>query len=191
MKIAKNIDNEIRELLQLDRVAGFRMLFDVYYTPLCLYAVQLTDDFDASEDIVQSFFVDFWERNTEKRIEGRFSHYMFSAIRNNTLQYIKKKGMMVSVSIDDPIISDKLLDEMINYNANQEELLQREKDLHDALKSLSDNELKAVEQVIVEEKTYKQSAEEMGISLNTFKTYLSRAMKKFRSSGISALTFFI
>lgn len=191
MKIAKNIDNEIRELLQLDRAAGFRMLFDAYYTPLCLHAVQLTDDFDASEDIVQSFFVDFWERNTEKRIEGRFSHYMFSAIRNNTLQYIKKKGMMVSVSIDDPIISDKLLDEMINYNANQEELLQREKDLHDALKSLSDNELKAVEQVIVEEKTYKQSAEEMGISLNTFKTYLSRAMKKFRSSGVSALTFFI
>lgn len=35
MKIAKNIDNEIRELLQLDRAAGFRMLFDVYYTPLC------------------------------------------------------------------------------------------------------------------------------------------------------------
>ena len=56
-------DKEIQRLLQEMPEEGFRLLFDVYHMQLCVYVVQLTDSFQLAEDIVQDFFVAFWERN--------------------------------------------------------------------------------------------------------------------------------
>ena len=55
-------DKEILELFRTSPRAAFRLLFDTYYMKLCVYAVQLTDSFEMSEDVVQDFFIYFWEK---------------------------------------------------------------------------------------------------------------------------------
>lgn len=191
MKISHIKDQEIIAMLHSDRAAGFRVLFDVYYTPLCLYSLQLTDDFDASEDIVQQLFVTFWENKVETRIAERLSSYLFMAVRNNTLAYMKKRGMMDNVSMDDPAISQSLIQELMDMPFNHEEAKRREEELHAALQALSPNELNALEQVVIEEKSYKEASAHMGVSVNTMKTYLKRAMKKLRGKGMPVYFLFI
>ena len=65
-------DKEIQRLLQEMPEEGFRLLFDVYHMQLCVYVVQLTDSFQLAEDIVQDFFVAFWERKYYRAITGNF-----------------------------------------------------------------------------------------------------------------------
>ena len=61
-------DKESCKLLQAMPEEGFRLLFDVYHMQLCVYVVQLTDSFQLAEDIVQDFFVAFWERKYYRAI---------------------------------------------------------------------------------------------------------------------------
>ena len=167
-------------MLQKDRMTGFRVLFDTYYMPLCLFSLQITDDFSASEDIVQSFFVSFWEDFMEKRMNGQLHSYLFVTIRNNSMAYMRKNNTMDSLILDNISFSNEMMIEMMEAEDRFEDMKTRENELYKALMALSPNEREALEHVVVDEKSYKQASIDMGISVNTLKTYLKRAMKKLR-----------
>ena len=61
-------DKELVSLFSTDKERAFNLFFQRYYIRLCMYAVQITDDFSESEDIVQSFFISFWEKKLYKTI---------------------------------------------------------------------------------------------------------------------------
>lgn len=191
MKISKTMDADIMAMLLTDRAAGFRMLFDNYYTPLCLYSVQLCDDFDAAEDIVQSLFVQFWESNMEYQIRTSLSTYLFSVVRNNTLYYMRKAGLTDSISADDSLLDEHIINDVMSFEVSMEERKKKERELHEALKVLSPKELEALESVVVHGNSYNDASDEMGVSVNTLKTHLKRAMKKLRGAHVSVLLLII
>lgn len=171
-------DKEIMELFQTDRERAFNLFFRQYYTRLCIYAVQLTDDFSESEDIVQGFFVSFWEKERYESITDNLKGYAYLSVRNAALKYIegRKRSAFEELPADDEsllLISDEL---------SEAERIQKEKALERALNALPEQERKALYGVVVEEKSYKAMATELNISTNTLKTYLSRAMKKLRKN---------
>ncbi|GAE84688.1 RNA polymerase sigma factor [Bacteroides reticulotermitis] len=51
-----------------------------------------------------------------------------------------------------------------------------------ALDELPEQERKALYRVVIENKRYKEAAEELHISVNTLKSYLSRALKRLRKN---------
>lgn len=183
----KKNDTELLELLHISRAEGFRALFDAYYTPLCLFSVQYTDDFDASEDIVQTFFVSFWEKHLHTHVTTNLKYYLFTSIRNNTLAYLRDHGDADMLSLDATLLSDSSLQELIDLGNNESLLAEREMKLRHALESLSPQEREALQQVVVNETSYKEVAAEMGITVNTLKTHLRRAMKKLRTKDLCLL----
>lgn len=80
-----NEDN-FTELFKFNPESAFRRFFDRYYFPLCAYAIQIVDDFAESEDIVQSFFVDFWEKQRYKYITGSFYSYALKSVYHQALK---------------------------------------------------------------------------------------------------------
>lgn len=180
-------DATLLRLLHTDRAAAFRALFDAYYTPLCLFSLQYTDDFDASEDIVQTFFVQFWEQRLHTRVSSNLRYYMFSAIRNNTLAYLRRNGDAQLLPLDEATLDDSSLQYLIDLSSNEALLTERETKLRQALDALSPQEREALQQVVVNEGTYKDAAATMGISVNTLKTHLRRAMKKLRTEQLCLL----
>ena len=76
-------------------------------------------------------------------------------------------------------------------NLKQEELEKREAELMEKLQTLPKQELAAIRLVILENKKYVEAAEELHISVNTLKTYLSRALKRLRKEyNLSFLFYF-
>ena len=71
--------------------AAFKCLFEHYYVPLCLYSVQITESPEDSEDIVQDFFVRFWEKGFYRTVDTNLKSYLFNAVRNLSFNYLKKQ----------------------------------------------------------------------------------------------------
>ena len=143
-----------------------------------MYAVQITDDFSESEDIVQSFFVSFWEKKLYKTITDNLKGYAYLCIRNASLKFIENREKINSCDI--------LLDEdeyvYVCESLDEHEREQKEKELEKALAALPEQEKKALYGIVIDDKSYKMVANEMHVSINTLKTYLARAMKKLRKN---------
>ncbi len=186
MNIGNNNEKDIRllELFKSDREKAFRLLFESYYIRLCIYSVELTDSFEMAEDIVQDFFIYFWEKKIDKKININLRNYLYLSVRNASILAIKKEGRipideLVNCDID---IEDEVYDE--------EELCERKKRIMEELEKLPSQELRVVKAILLENKKYKEAAEEFDISVNTLKTHLSRALKKLRKSHSLYLFFY-
>lgn len=190
-KMSKHRDMEIIKMLHADRATGFRMLFDTYYMPLCLLSVQMTDDFDAAEDIVQTLFVRLWEHPSTLLTADALYAYLFVAVRNNTLAHIKRTGSVCMLPLDQITPDDTLLRSLMETADHMDEATQREEVLRQALQALSEQERRALQATIIDEQPYRVAAQQMGVSVNTLKTYLRRAMAKLRDTGFCALLLFV
>lgn len=170
----KDTDIYILELFQTAPKDAFRLLFDTYHLRLCVYAVQLTDSFEMAEDIVQDFFVYFWEKKYYRNIHQNLRHYLYLSVRNAAIHALQKNHML---SMEELSGIDMAIPE---DSADEEEREERSKALLVKLEKLPPQELQVVKAVIMENKKYKEAAEELRISVNTLKTHLARALKQLR-----------
>ncbi len=70
---------------------------------------------------------------------------------------------------------------------DEEELLQKRNQLLAELKKLPEQEYNVLVKIILEDKKYKEVAEELHISINTVKTHLSRALKMLRRFNMTEI----
>lgn len=169
-------DEEILTGLMSGRETAFKELFDRYYMPLCLYSLQITDSFDSAEDIVQDFFVTFWEKKIYRQVRENLRHYLFYCIRNASLALVKEKKTILLEEVEEEACS--LPDEMLD----EEELAAKQTVLEDSLKQLPRQCSYIFMEIVLHGRKYKEVAEELNISVNSVKTQLSRALKRLRGS---------
>lgn len=177
-------DEQILTDLMAGKEAAFKELFDRYYMPLCLYSVQITDSFEVSEDIVQEFFISFWEKKIFRQVRENMQHYLFYCIRNASLAAVKKTKTLLLEDVEEEAYSlpDELTDEA--------ELAKQQAVLLDNIKQLPEQCSHIFVEIVIHGKKYKEVAEELHISVNTVKTQLSRALKRLRG-GMNALILLI
>ena len=87
-------DKYILELFRTSPKEAFRLLFDAYHMKLCIYAVQLTDSFEMAEDIVQDFFIYFWEKKYYLKINQNLRYYLYLSVRNAAINALQKNNML-------------------------------------------------------------------------------------------------
>ena len=72
--------------------------FQWMYRPLCLYALNITESYEDSEDIVQQIFVELLEKAVVGSLEvGNMKGYLYTVVRNRAVKYVKKDQEKVSV----------------------------------------------------------------------------------------------
>lgn len=185
-KYEKEKDYEILSLLCENPDRGFRMMFDIYHMQLCVYVTQLTNSFQLAEDIVQDFFMVFWENKYYRQIHGNFRSYLYTSVHNAALAALKKKNLL---STED--VTGIAVEMPLEGPCEQEELERKEKELMQKLSLLSPQEFAAVKAVILENKKYAEAALESQVSVSTLKTYLARALKKLRKDYNLSLLFYL
>lgn len=161
----------------------FESLFTYNFRPLCLYALHYLGDVDASEDIVQECFATLWEKLQQGTEVANRRAYLYMVVRNRCLDQLRKKGI--------PTESLKPYDTygLIDDDDAQERSL-TEARLWTAIDSLPE---KCREVFVMSKRDglkYEEIAEELGLSVNTVRNQISKALRMLKEGAQKIYSFF-
>ena len=155
--------------------------FQWMYRPLCLYALNITESYEDSEDIVQQIFVELLEKAVVGSLEvGNMKGYLYTVVRNRAVKYVKKDQEKVSVEsamylTDENILSISVEEEALVWN------------WIDALPTERRNIFLMAKQQGMK---YKEIAEQLDISVKTVEVQMGKALKTLRDKAIKIYLFF-
>ncbi|AEM71755.1 RNA polymerase, sigma-24 subunit, ECF subfamily [Allomuricauda ruestringensis DSM 13258] len=146
-------------------------LFKNNYPLLCLVSFSIVKDKDIAKDIVQDFFVSFWNKRESIIIQISFEAYAKKSVKNLSLQYLEKKKR-----------EQKLLDTFETDTGVPETKSDKQNNkLNELINKLPKKRKEIFVSVVVDGKSYTEIAEANGISVNTVKTQMKRAYAFLRS----------
>lgn len=162
-------------------------IFRLYYRPLCLFALRYIPDTELSEDIVMESMESFWLKVSTPgavsfRIMANLKSYLFVSVRNRCISELRKRRdgdeSIENLSADK---ADTLADEAAG--GCDEEMVRRSElaaDLWTSIDKLPEKR----RQVLVMGKrdglSYEEISEKLGISVNTVRNHMSRALAALR-----------
>lgn len=155
---------------------AFELLFHFYYPGLVMYATQYTTNTEDAEEIVQDFFVRFWEKHKQLVPSDSLKNYFFSSVKNGSLDFLKHRK-----------IERKYVDNMIElskhhlaYNTN----LYVSSELQEKLKQGIDLLPERCQEIFMLSRIKglknEDIAAELNISKRTVETQISKALKILR-----------
>lgn len=166
-------DKLICKLLAGHGHRGMEVLFKYYYRPLVLWADTFLNDIPAAEDLVQDFFVDFWESRAYERITtNNIRGYVFAAVRNRALKLLEKRDVLREASGELPMAEEEGESDWLT-----EEILQA---IEAEIEKLPPRTREVLKSVYIDGLSYRETAEKFDISIATVKTLLVNALKYLR-----------
>ena len=158
-------------------------IFRRYYRPLCLYALRYLRSPENSEDVVQDCLTDFLERRDDGHDVADVKSYLFMMVRNRSLDMLRRASFI------DRSATDEEFDDLIDED-DREDAAFIEARLWTAIDSLPE---KCREVLLMSKRDglkYEEIAEEMGISVNTVKNQISKALKALKEGCHRVYMFF-
>jgi RNA polymerase sigma-70 factor (ECF subfamily) len=70
-------------------LAEYKNHFDKLYVSLCLFSYKYIGDLEISKDLVQDVFIKIWENNIHFNNENSVKSYLYTAVKNKSLDYLK------------------------------------------------------------------------------------------------------
>lgn len=151
------------------------------YRPLCLYALNITESYEDSEDIVQQIFVELLEKAVAGSLEvGDMKGYLYTVVRNRAVKYAKKNQEKVSVESAMYLTNETTL----SISVEEEALVW---DWIDALPTERRNIFLMAKQQGMK---YKEIAMQLDISVKTVEGQMGKALKALRDKAIKIYLFF-
>ena len=154
--------------------------FTRMYRPLCLYALNITESYEDSEDIVQQIFVELLEKVTADSFEVEdMKGYLYTVVRNRAVKYVKKGQEKMSVESAMYLTDEKAL----SISVEEEALVW---DWIDALPTERRNIFLMAKQQGMK---YREIAIQLNISIKTVEGQMGKALKTLRDKAIKIYLF--
>ena len=152
--------------------------------PLCMFALHYLQDADLVEDVVQECFTVLWEKLEQGADVANRRAYLYMSVRNRCLDHLRRKGL--------PTESLKPYDTYgIIDDDDAEERSVMEAKLWTAIDSLPEK----CRQVFLMSKRdglkYEEIAEELGLSDNTVRNQISKALNVLKNGAVKLYTFIL
>ena len=149
----------------------FDELFRLYYAELFLFARRFLAREADCEDMVSAAFEDVW-RNFGAIEREAARAYLYKNVRNKCVDHLRRDATRRRHAE-----LYARLSEGYDHADRMAELHEREQIVSRVLNSLPDYTRQIFTACYVDRKQYREVAEEMGISPNTVKKYISRALR--------------
>ena len=168
-----------------DDESAFDIIFRTYYKSLCAFASNYVRNHEASEEIVQDFFCHFWDNNRDISISTSLQGYLFRSVHNRCLNYIRdEKVRQKHIAENQYILSD---DELLSgpvpaFYESPIVISELENNIKLAIDTLPDQCKTIFCLNRFEDLSYTDIADKLGISINSVKTQMTRALQKLRES---------
>lgn len=164
------INRELTLRLQNDDKEAFNNLYWKYHTAIYYNILKLTHDTVVAEDIVQEVFVALWQKRYGLDTEQDISGWLFVVSYNKSVSHLKRKlkeSRALAGFQQPPEDTIDTGDDLVNAQAGI---------LEKAIEQLSPQKRRVFELCKLRRRTYEEAAEELKISKNTVKEYLSGAL---------------
>lgn len=166
----------------------FKRLFEDSYLDLVNYANKYLYNTDYSKDVVQDIFVQLWENADTIIINKNINAYLFKMVRNRCLNHLKS----IKISDQRELLKTPEMEDVYATNSylTTKERSADQLDIRKIVEKLPKRMGQIVKMRFIQDYTYPEIADELGVSVNTVKTQLKRAKIKI-SQLISVVVFFI
>jgi len=155
-------------------------LFEKYYYRLCDFAFQYVRSVDLAEEVVSDVFLKIWKNRHKIDIETNFKAYIYTATRNQALNYIQKEKNDWE-TIDNTLSEKPSRD----YHPDEELIFQElEKHIEVLINTLPPRRKSIFKLSRIEGFTYREIAEILSISIHTVQNQMVKAVKKLGSYSI-------
>lgn len=158
-------------------INAFEQLYRFLYSRLIRFSVYYVGDKQAAEDLVTEVFVKCWENRTSGTSILNPESYLFIAVKNQSLKYLKKNSSVTFIDLVD-------VDEDVSVTAQTPQYILERKELHKqlnlAIESLAPQAREVFRLIKEGGMKYKEVAEMLNISPRTVQTQLFRAIAKLR-----------
>ena len=177
-------DNAVKEMRD-GNIKTFEMTFKTYYRALCFHAEGIVGEKEAAEEVVSDFFLNLWENREHLHITASLQAYLYKGVFNNSLKYLEHIKVL------------RKYREHALYVTENRDLFTSYDDVNPLSMLISQEIVTEIERSIdvlpaqckeifllirMEGLTYQEVAEKLGISINTVRTQITRAMTKLRES---------
>lgn len=155
---------------------AFRKLFDMYYQDIYGYSASILKSRELAEENVQDVFMKVWLHRESLDISKSFKSYIFTIARNQAFNILNKAA------------NDIILKEEIFYESQkaheQGDYSIREDDCKklktQAMRQLPPKRKRIFKMSRKQGMTYEEISEELGISVNTVRNQMSKALESMR-----------
>lgn len=186
----KYSDAELSAFLSQRDHAAFTEIYKRYWQPMFIYALKRLRNEDEAADVIQDLFTQVWNRADQVQIETALKSYLFTSVRNQTLNILARDKRVeayvekLAIAFEEGLNST---DQEVSFREFSM-LLEREvQNLPPRMKAVY---IKNKEQG----KSHKTISEELGITEDSSKTTLNRALTELKTKlkpFLSALMIFL
>ena len=139
----------------------YEVVFKKYYQPLVMFVVRHVGNEDVAKDIVQDIFFKLFESSHSLPDNFQLKSWFYRVARNAAVDYLRH------LQVEDKY-KFLMIDEQVYAKVNL------------AIESLPEQCRLIIKLNVLEGKKYQEIAEELGITINTIRTQVSRGYKKLR-----------
>lgn len=162
--------------LQTGNIDDFEAIFNCYYASLVVYACRYVKETDTARDIVQDFFVRFYEKRQSVVIDTSLKSYLYRSIYHSCINFINQQNIRDKYlkSID----LERMEEENLEDEINSVELQQR---IHKVIESLPSKCRRIFKMNRMEGLKNDEIASQLNLSKRTVETQISKALKILRN----------
>jgi len=154
----------------------YKSIYDTMYSSLCLFSNKYVESLDIAQDIVQEVFIKIWEDKIEFKNENSIKSYLYTAVKNRSLDYLKSNYFRSTQSLAKEDVADWQTDP---FFLREVVISEASVIIEKAIDTLP----KKCAQIIklsIKGMSNAEIAEELGISLNTIKAQKKIAYKRMK-----------
>lgn len=163
----------------------FEVLFHKNHKFLCMLAMDYVHDQFIAEDLVQEFFINYWQRRELVKLNTSFEAYARRAVKYKSIDYLRKMATAQKHQTMLTISEEQLA--ILEDPEAQDFQQQRYIKIVEMIQSLPEERRKIFMLHAVDKLSHAQIAAQQSISINTVKTQLRRAYTALRTKTLGLL----
>jgi len=166
-------EKELWEQAKRGSLTSFERLYAIFYTPMRVYAEMIVHSAYDSEEIVNDVFLTVWRRKENIQISSSIRSYIATAVRNRCLDFLRTYTSQLPLDNYETLLlispeEDNLDIEIINNL------------IAEAVESMPEKRKEVFVKSRFEEKSDKEIAKEMNISVKTVEAHKTFALKTLK-----------
>jgi RNA polymerase sigma-70 factor (ECF subfamily) len=171
-------DQLLIALLKKNDPSAMEALFKAYHASLCRVAYRMIKDTDQAKDIAQEVFIKLWKNRQSLQINTTLEGYLKRAVINTALNHLESGSRYSKQSLESSDLTSRAAN-TVEHTVMADELSQK---ASQAIHDLPLRTRMVFTLIRVEDMSYSEVSEALGISLKAVEKEMMKALRLLREA---------